>query len=299
MNNTGTIQAQSGTLNLSGAVTQFSGNTLTGGTWLVSGSSTLAIPSGGNITTNQGSVTLDGPGSTFANINSLTNNQGTFTITDGQNFTTVGALANSGTINVGNGSTLVVSGNLNQTTGNLWLDNAGTLTAGTVAIAGGSLSAGGPNANIIASVLYSSPASSTFQGQISGSGNSLVLSNSASVLVLSGSNSYTGGTTLAAGVLSIGNDSNIGGAGSTINFNGGMLQVTGISLANLDSHTVNWGSFNGGIDVNNAANTFTISQSIGGSGGLTKAGAGTLVLDWQQHLHGRHDARRRRAEHRH
>ena len=78
--------------------------------------------------------------------------------------------------------------------------------------------------------------------------------------------------------LSIGSDSNIGGAGSTINFNGGILQVTGTAITNLDSHTVNWGSFNGGIDVNNAANAFTISEAIGGSGGLTKTGSGILVL---------------------
>ena len=97
-------------------------------------------------------------------------------------------------------------------------------------------------------------------------------------LVLSGSNSYSGGTTLTGGELSIGTDSNIGGAGSTINFNGGTLQVTGTAITNLDSHIVNWGSFNGGIDVNNAGNTFTVSEAIGGTGGLIKVGAGTLVL---------------------
>ena len=146
-NNTGTVQVQKGMLSIAGGVAQLPGSTLTGGTWIVSGSSTLSIATGSNITTNQGSITLDGPGSTFAKINTLANNQGTFTITDERNFTTVGGLANSGTINVGNGSTLAVSGNLNQTAGNLWLDNGGTLTAGNVAIAGGSLSTGGPSAH--------------------------------------------------------------------------------------------------------------------------------------------------------
>ena len=47
---------------------------------------------------------------------------------------------------------------------------------------------------------------------------------------------------------------------------------------NLDSHAVNWGSFNGGIDVANAGNSLTVSQAISGSGSLTKAGPGLLVL---------------------
>ncbi len=229
VNNTGTIQVQSGTLEFDGAISQLSGGTLTGGTWVVGGSSALAITTGSNVTTNQGSVSLDGPGSTFTKINTLANNQGTIAITGGRNFTTVGGLANSGTIDVGNGSTLTVNGNLNQTAGNLSLDNGGTLTAGTVAIAGGTLTAGGPNATIVSSVLYSSPASSTFQGEINGNGNRLVLNNPAAILILSGSNNYTGTTLVNAGTLQLGAGAAIPAGGNVTVTSGATFDIQGFS----------------------------------------------------------------------
>ena len=98
-------------------------------------------------------------------------------------------------------------------------------------------------------------------------------------LYLSGSNSYTGGTTIEGGAtLSISNDLAVSGSTSSLTFSGGVLQVTGTSLQNLNAHAVNWSSFNGGFDVNNPSNTFTVSQSLGGGGSLSKFGAGTLVL---------------------
>jgi hypothetical protein len=112
LNNTGTVEVQTGTLSLSGAVSQLSGNTLTAGTWIVNANSTLNITTGGNIAVNQGNVTLDGVGSVFAKINSLTDNQGSFTIKGGRNFTTPGNLANSGELTVGSGSAFSVNGDL-------------------------------------------------------------------------------------------------------------------------------------------------------------------------------------------
>ena len=150
-NNTmGTVDVQSGTLSLAGGVSQLPGSTLTGGAWIVAGSSTLSIAAG-DITSNQGSITLDGPGSTFANINTLANNQGTFTITDGRNFTAAGAFNNSGTASVGNGSILTLpgggadsgafnvssGGNLSFTGGAHTFSNASFTNSGTIALNGG------------------------------------------------------------------------------------------------------------------------------------------------------------------
>jgi fibronectin-binding autotransporter adhesin len=98
------------------------------------------------------------------------------------------------------------------------------------------------------------------------------------VVLTNTNNSYSGGTTLAAGVLSISDDNNLGGAVTTITFAGGALGITGTSLTNLDNHAVNWNSFNGGFDIAAGGNAFTVTQTLSGSGGLTKLGAGTLRL---------------------
>ena len=97
-------------------------------------------------------------------------------------------------------------------------------------------------------------------------------------VILSGANTYSGGTVLADGTLSIGSDSNIGGASSGIVFDGGVLQITGTDLTDLNGHTVNWSSFDGGFDIASVENAFTVSQDISGSGRIEKRGAGKLVL---------------------
>jgi hypothetical protein len=127
MTNLGIMQASNGgTLNLQGTLTQLVGSSLTGGTWVVMANSTLNITTGSNITINQGNVTLDGVGSTFTKINTLANNQGSFSILEGRNFTTAGNLANSGTITVGNGSEFDVNGGITGT-GN-FVVNGGSLS---------------------------------------------------------------------------------------------------------------------------------------------------------------------------
>ncbi len=97
------------------------------------------------------------------------------------------------------------------------------------------------------------------------------------------SNSYTGPTTLTAGTLSIGVAGNLGAAASNLVFNGGTLQITGTGITSLSSlgRTVVFNSgATVGLDVNDAGNVFTVDQVLNqGIGGLTKAGAGTLVLN--------------------
>ncbi|MDF3056252.1 MAG: uncharacterized protein K0R17_467, partial [Rariglobus sp.] len=101
----------------------------------------------------------------------------------------------------------------------------------------------------------------------------------AGTLTLSASNSdYTGATTLQAGTLSVGSAGALGSAANAINFTGGTLRITGTTFTNLGSRVLNHTTFDGGLDIADANNTFTLSQSLSGTGALTKLGDGTLVL---------------------
>lgn len=88
------------------------------------------------------------------------------------------------------------------------------------------------------------------------------------------------GITLTAGKLSINDDAQLG-ALSQMLFQGGLLRVTGTTLASFTparSATVDWTYFSGGFDIAEAAHTFTVSESIAGGGSLRKDGPGTLLL---------------------
>jgi hypothetical protein len=129
--NTGTIEAESGTLSLDpSSFSQVSGNTLTGGTWNAVDGSTLAFPSGTSITTNQANVSMDGAGASVSAIAGLTSNSGSLSLAEGASFSTTGDLSNTGSLTIGAGSTLTVNGNYSQ-------GPAGSLTVG-----GGGVSSG-------------------------------------------------------------------------------------------------------------------------------------------------------------
>jgi len=121
----------------------------------------------------------------------------------------------------------------------------------------------------------------------------------AGILLLSGSNSYTGGTTVTAGTLSIGHANALGGAGSgTIALNGGTIQSDGATPRSFSNAVTIGGNFtvggaanmtfsNTGASALGATRTITVSnagvraafaQAFSGTAGITKAGAGTLVL---------------------
>ncbi len=119
VNNLGTVEADSGTLSLNGSLTQLSGNTLSGGTWnaVVSGSLNLNA----NVTTDQASVALNGPGASIpslANLDTIASG-GSLTVTNGATFATRagGNLTNDGSLTVGPAGTLTVRGNYSQDAG--------------------------------------------------------------------------------------------------------------------------------------------------------------------------------------
>ncbi len=126
------------------------------------------------------------------------------------------------------------------------------------------------NAQTIAgSIAESTPSSITVTG-----GGTLTLSgNSGGANGFSGGSSVTGGSTL-----SIAADNALGAAAGGVALSaGGALQITG-TTDNSTARNISVGTGGGAIDVNNAANTFTVSRIITGGGLLTKVGAGTLLL---------------------
>jgi RHS repeat-associated protein len=116
----GTVEASSGALWLRSNLPQLSAQTLSGGSWIVEAGAGLDL-NGASITTNKASVTLSGSGSTFAAIDGLISNAGSFNILGGRSFTTLGDMSNTGNLIVGPGSTLTVAGKYTQTA-------SGTLT---------------------------------------------------------------------------------------------------------------------------------------------------------------------------
>jgi hypothetical protein len=127
--NDGTVTAQNGgEIDVYAPTTNFSGGTLTGGTWQAINGGTLRLI-GDNITTDAASIVLDGAGSRIysSDLGSTTTNAvanlavitagGDLTIQNGYNLTTAGDLNNSGSLTIGPSSTLTVSGNYTQISG--------------------------------------------------------------------------------------------------------------------------------------------------------------------------------------
>jgi hypothetical protein len=107
--NTGTIQAESGTLDLEPtSFAQLALGTLSGGTWNAMRGATLQFPMNTSIASNEANVTLDGSGATIAAL-ALNSNSGALAVTNGAGLALRAGFSNSGTLTVG--GTLNVGGN--------------------------------------------------------------------------------------------------------------------------------------------------------------------------------------------
>lgn len=91
-------------------------------------------------------------------------------------------------------------------------------------------------------------------------------------LVFSGNNSYTGKTLVTGGTLQIASSNNIGTG--RLELNNGTLHTTATTSLN---RAVNLGPLSGTFQVDSGT-TLELSGVLDGFGGLTKTGAGTLIL---------------------
>ncbi len=138
-----------------GALTNLSGTTLAGGIWELTAetgmNSRLLIP-GGNIITNAATILLDGPlaaildTATGANkLAGLTTNAaaGSFTITNGRDFSIASNFSNAGTVTIGAGSTFSVTGGNTYSGSGSTVLAGGTLSAASVSVNGGQIKGSG------------------------------------------------------------------------------------------------------------------------------------------------------------
>jgi autotransporter-associated beta strand protein len=169
------------------------------------------------------------------------------------------AISSSSAVNVASGATF----NLNSNS-----DTIGSLAgAGSVTLGSATLTAG------------ADATSTTFSGVVSGTGN--LTKTGAGNLTLSGANTYSGATTISGGILNISADSNLGTAPGAVTANkltldNGTLQTTATMTLN-SNRGVTLGASGGTLDVN-PITTLTYGGIIAGSGSLTKADTGTLLL---------------------
>ena len=96
--------------------------------------------------------------------------------------------------------------------------------------------------------------------------------------VLSGSSNYSGGTTIQSGVLSVSQDYNLGTPTGPLMLTGGTFQASsGFTLSS--SRAVTLGSATIEVDSGTLIYRGAMANPAGGSGSLTKIGAGVLQLD--------------------
>ena len=283
------VKVGTGTLTLTGANTYTGGTIVNAGTLAVGSSTALGT---GDLTFANG-TTLQAAANGLSLANAMTLN-GTGTVdTQANALTLAGNIVGSGGLTKIGAGTLTLSGPSTYT--GATNVNAGTLQAGvanafaplsafTVASgatldfnnfdqAVGSL-AGAGAVTLGSATLFtgSDNTSTTFSGTISGSGALFKLGPG--TLTLTGTSTYAGGTMIAGGLVNFNSASNFGSG--LITLNGGGLQWAAGTSTDISSRLAPFGASGATFDTN--GNTVTLASALSGIGGVTKIGAGSLVL---------------------
>jgi fibronectin-binding autotransporter adhesin len=291
--NAGTLTINNGSTYTMAALTQISGTTLTGGTFVLAGNLDLSTGTA-NITTNAATVTLEGTATIENTSNSsnalanLASNTKSLTLANGATFTTTGNFGNGGTLTINNGSTFtvlsgkalsnykastntlqggtfVVGGELSfnaGTTGAIETDAANLTLDGTGELFNSSSGAASTNALVNLNTISSTGALTlgqnanfTAAGNFTNSGKLTI--NSGSTFTLTGTNTLTNlaSGTLTGGTYTVGGTLQLTSANGGITTNAANLTLTGTSAKILD------GTANALAGFNNNSGSLTLSSS--------------------------------------
>ena len=217
---------------------------------------------------------------------------GAFTVNSAANGTFVGNISGDGSLSIAGAGKLTLGG-MNTYLGGTLIDgtdgavlsissdnNLGDISGGLAFQSGGTLemTADVTTARSVVldggSVLRATSGISTFSGEISGTGG--LTKTGAGTLSLTGTNTYTGDTMVSQGTLSAASDSAFGNAA------GNILLADGATLANSSNFSTLRTLSTSGSSVNldvATGTTLTLDGAITGTAGISKKGAGTLLLN--------------------
>lgn len=119
----------------------------------------------------------------------------------------------------------------------------------------------------------------TLNGAVSGLSAALNKTGSGTLVLTGSGSNYGGGTILSAGIVNINSATSLGDVAGALRFSGGTLQL-GADLSGITRGYQVAAANNALIDTNGFSFGYdgVISPYLGGTGGLTKSGVGTLTL---------------------
>ncbi|WP_296341163.1 autotransporter-associated beta strand repeat-containing protein [Reyranella sp.] len=227
-----------------GSLAGTEGVVLLGNKQLTVGGNNLSTNYGGLITGSGGSIVKEGAGN--------------WTLSGSNNYTG-GTTINAGTISI------AANDNLGDTSGGLTFGGGMLRTTATFAMSRATtLNVGGGAFDVASATTL------THSGAISGAGR--LTKSGDGQLILNGVNTYEGGTTINDGYVTVSANTALGHVNGGLVFNGGTLRtMANITMSRATTLNAGGGTFEVGTNL-------THNGVISGSGRLTMASSGTLVL---------------------
>jgi hypothetical protein len=258
--NTGTLTINTGDTFTAPALTQISGSTLSGGTFVLGGN--LDLTATANITTNSSVLTLEGGTIKTGSTNDLANlssNTDSLTLASNASFSATGNFTNSGALTINKGSTFTLTGT--HTLTNL---SAGTLASGTYTIGGtlqltttnGGITTNGANLTLTGATASIKDGTANALAGFNNNTGTFALASGANLTTASSNFSNSGTVTIAKGT-----KLTVGGTSHSYNQTAGTTTVDGT----LSGGTTGSANFTGGSIF--GAGTITANTSVGNATG--------------------------------